>query len=102
MTLRQKWDEFRALPVGRRFISRNRARRSQPGGLLRTCLLIAGGVGLILAGIAMLVLPGPGLIAIALGAALIAEESRLVARLLDRLDLWGTRRWQRFRQSRQG
>ena len=56
-----------------------------------------------LAGVVMLVMPGPGLLAMILGAALIAEESLIAARLLDRLDRFFTRqyaRWRAYRASR--
>lgn len=43
-------------------------------------------------GVSALPLPGPGLLIIALGALLIAEQSRAVARALDRLELWLRRR----------
>jgi len=52
---------------------------------------------MVLAGVLMLVLPGPGLLVIALGMALIAEESLWASRLLDRLDLWIERRFLRRR-----
>ena len=64
-------------------------------------ILISGLGGLIMvAGVAMLVLPGPGLLALVIGAALIAEESLFAARVLDRIDLWGTHGLQRWRKSR--
>ncbi len=60
--------------------------------------LISGLGGLIMiAGAAMLVLPGPGLLALVIGAALVAEESLFAARMLDRLDRWGTRRYRAWR-----
>lgn len=43
----------------------------------------------------MLVLPGPGLLLILLGAALIAEESLVAARMLGRIDLAISRRTRR-------
>jgi len=62
-------------------------------------MFIAAGLGalMVLAGALMLVLPGPGLLVIALGMALIAEESLWASRLLDRLDLWIERRFLRRR-----
>lgn len=41
---------------------------------MRMVMAATGGVTLILAGVAMLVLPGPGLVVIALGVALLATE----------------------------
>jgi hypothetical protein len=100
-SLREQWKQFVAVPSGRRFITRYRARRGQRGGLLRKCLIVGAGLLLMLAGVAMLVLPGPGLVAIVVGAAFIAEESRISAHLLDRIDQWGTRIYARWRARRQ-
>ena len=55
---------------------------------------------IVLAGIVMIVLPGPGMLAIILGAALIAEESLFAARVLDRFDLWVTGLYKRWRARR--
>jgi hypothetical protein len=44
---------------------------------------ILAGSALIAAGLFMLVAPGPGLLVLVLGGALIAEESAPMARLLD-------------------
>lgn len=54
-------------------------------GLARA-LAIFGGFAVLAAGLLMLVAPGPGVIVLALGAALVAEESLLMARLLDRAE----------------
>jgi hypothetical protein len=99
-SLRDQWKQFIALPSGRRFQSRNRLHRERPTGLLRKVLMIGFGCVLILAGVVMLVLPGPGLLVLIIGAALIAEESLIAARALDRIDAWITRRVQRWRQRR--
>jgi hypothetical protein len=95
---------FRALLAaksGTRFRRQYRRRLARPH-LGHTILAVAGGLLLILAGIAMLVLPGPGLLAIVIGAALIAGESQLIARLLDRIDFCLNvhyARWRRRRES---
>jgi uncharacterized protein (TIGR02611 family) len=46
---------------------------------------IVAGFALMLAGAAMLVLPGPGLLAIAAGLAILAREFEWAKRLLDRM-----------------
>ncbi len=46
---------------------------------------VAGGFALLLAGLVMLVTPGPGWAAIALGLALLATEFRWARRLLNRV-----------------
>ena len=64
--------------------------------------MISGvGVVLMLAGLAMLVLPGPGALVLIIGAALIAEESLAVARILDRIDGWMSGKLKAWRASRE-
>ena len=84
--LRKQWHVFRADPAGERFQRRYR-RNTARAGMVRKFAIIGGGVVLLLIGIALLVLPGPGLLLMLLGAGLIAEESSIAARLLDRIDL---------------
>ena len=62
---------------------------------IRTWIRLTAGVGLIVAGIAMLVLPGPGLVAIAGGVAMLERDlpwlQRLTAPLRERIGLAGSR-----------
>ena len=87
-SLRRQWDHFAASSSGRRFEARYRLRRARRYGFLWRILISGAGVALMLAGLAMLVLPGPGILALIIGAALIAEESLVAARILDRMDAW--------------
>ena len=97
VSVKRQWKHFVAMPSGRRFQTRHRLRRSQTGGLWRKVLVVGLGALIVLAGVVMLVMPGPGLLAMILGAALIAEESLIAARLLDRLDCYCTRQYARWR-----
>ncbi|HEY5897237.1 MAG TPA: PGPGW domain-containing protein [Burkholderiales bacterium] len=82
--VRQSWKELKHGKPGRRFRERYDRRRARPGRtVLRKWAVISAGVLAILAGIVLLPLPGPGLLVLAGGALLIAEESRATARLLD-------------------
>lgn len=56
-----------------------------PLHLTKRLVKIGGGFVLIVAGIAMLVLPGPGIVAIGLGLALLAPEFTWARCLLDHL-----------------
>jgi hypothetical protein len=60
----------------------------------RAGVALVGGL-LVLAGIAMLVLPGPGILAIAGGLALLALEFEVARHLRDRLAGWVRARAQR-------
>ncbi len=50
---------------------------------VRKPIILVAGVSVTLAGIAMLVLPGPGIVVIFLGLALLATEFALAARVRD-------------------
>lgn len=54
------------------------------GTVLRAAKIVAG-FGLLIAGIAMIALPGPGWLTIAAGLAVLAGEYAWARRLLDRL-----------------
>ena len=77
-----------------------RARREKPAGFARKLFLMGLGAVLVVLGAVMLVLPGPGLLVLLIGTALIAEESLFVARLVDRVDLAFARGLQRWRARR--
>jgi len=96
---RQRWRSFREQPAGERFQGRYR-RRANRSGILRKTVMMLLGLFLLVIGVAMIVLPGPGLICVFFGAGLLAEESLFAARLLDRVDLAidrGIARWRRRR-----
>jgi hypothetical protein len=92
---RRVW-RFMTAPSGTRFRAYHE-RLAQRPNLMRTLLAVGCGMILVALGMIMLVLPGPGLLVAAIGAALIAGESMWVARLLDRIDSGVTRIWRRWR-----
>jgi hypothetical protein len=97
--LRTHFRAFLASRSGTRFRRQHRRRQANPH-LLRTILALIGGVLLLLVGVVMLVTPGPGVLVIVIGAGLIAGESLIVARLLDRFDFHASAYWTRWRTRR--
>jgi hypothetical protein len=84
--LKEGWRRFKAGAPGERFREHYRHRReSSPGGA-RRYLVMAGGIILLLLGLFLLPAPGPGMVVVALGGALMAGESYAVASLLDWLE----------------
>ncbi|HUQ75026.1 MAG TPA: PGPGW domain-containing protein, partial [Burkholderiales bacterium] len=82
--LRDGWRELKQGRPGHRFQDRyQRGREGAACGTVKKWSLIVGGVFLIVAGIVLLPLPGPGMLVIALGALMMAEESRASAKALD-------------------
>lgn len=84
-TLKKSWRELASGSPGERFQSRFRHKK-RSGHTGNRALLLGAGIALILAGIVLLVVPGPGSLLILVGAALLAEESLVVSRLLDRIE----------------
>jgi hypothetical protein len=95
--LRQRIRRFMSAPSGTRFRAHHERMQQQPS-VMRTLIAIGVGLLLLALGLIMLVLPGPGLLVAAIGAAIIAGESLTAARVLDRLDAWVTRIWKRWRR----
>jgi hypothetical protein len=69
------------LETGRREETEQEAKRHI---LVRIARILAGSV-VCLAGLAMLVLPGPGLVVLAIGLAILAQDVPFARRLLDRV-----------------
>jgi len=90
--LKENWQFLRQAPAGERFVryyKRRRERRRHPWlGKLR----LLGGVLTMIVGVVLMPAPGPGMLIVAVGAALVAGESRLFARFLDRSES-RLRRW---------
>lgn len=83
--------------------ARDWARRRHSTHLVLKALVALVGLGLVLAGVAMLVLPGPGWAAILLGLVVLASEFEPAERLRDRLAALlreGVGRLRRVRRSR--
>ncbi|HEY3487063.1 MAG TPA: PGPGW domain-containing protein [Gammaproteobacteria bacterium] len=66
---------------------------------MKKTLLISAGILLMAVGVIFLAIPGPGLLVILAGAALIAQESLFVSRLFDRVEphIWRLARWCRIK-----
>src|SRR5688500_10170244 len=102
--LKREWREFRSGRPGHRFQNRyeqNRKTRSSQPWFVRF-LKPAAAIVLIAGGVLFCVIPGPGLPLIVIGAGLLADETRPIARAMDRLEIcarkilaWARRWWNR-------
>jgi hypothetical protein len=92
------WDRFVHSPPGRRFQDRYRRKRRDKGSGWKRCALVCGGIALVLVGIFFMAVPGPGIPILAIGLALLAQESAAMARLLDRTELRLRRLWKCVRK----
>jgi Flp pilus assembly protein TadB len=85
-SLKQDWRALSDSPPGRRF--QHRYEKKRRGGRSRgRTLKLSAAIALIVVGIVLLVIPGPGSVLIVIGAALLAEESSRVARSLDLIEM---------------
>lgn len=97
----EHWDQFRHYPPGKRFERYYRSRHESQRSTTKKILLITTGAVIMAAGVVFLAIPGPGLLVLLGGAALIARESLFVSRLFDRLEprmwklaVWCKTKWQ--------
>lgn len=96
---KKSWRELKAGQPGRRFQDRYARRREAARGPLGKCAFVCLGVLVLLAGIVLLPLPGPGMVVVAAGAVVMAEGSRTMARTLDSLELRARRVYAAWRSS---
>ena len=82
---------------GRRFQERYRRMHSREGSAWKRCAYVAAGIVLTLVGVFFLAVPGPGIPILAVGLALIAQESKTLARVLDRTEVRLRRWWKKLR-----
>ncbi|TVO59303.1 PGPGW domain-containing protein [Denitromonas halophila] len=87
--IKESWHSLKKSEPGERFQDRYHHHQSRRDGRpgLSVLLRLAGGTVVALLGLVMLFTPGPGLVFMAAGAALLGSESRIVARALDRLEV---------------
>jgi hypothetical protein len=83
---------------GRRFQERYRRKAQTKRGRMARWAAILAGIGLTVVGLFFLAVPGPGIPILAVGLALIAQESAMTARLLDRTEIRLRRWWKRLRR----
>jgi len=82
--LEKGWREFKRGKPGTRFEERYRRKRKQGQNPVYRWLVVLLGMLLVAAGLFFLPAPGPGALILMVGAALVAEGSLTVARLLDK------------------
>ncbi len=104
--LKRHWRELKSGAPGERFQRLCRRRRERPSAQWKRVLMFTLGAAVFAAGVIMLAIPGPGLLAMLVGAGLMAVESSRTAKVLDWVELrlrpgidWGERQWRRVRSS---
>jgi hypothetical protein len=88
-SLKRQWRELLNERPGHRFRAQfERRKRAKCGkSCLRRCFTVCAAVVLLIIGVALCLIPGPGIPFIILGAGLLAQRSRAVASALDWLEI---------------
>ncbi len=101
-SMKSAWHRLKEAEPGHRFQEQYEHHRETRRGKLGRVLSVGAGVLIVAVGIVALPAPGPGFLVIALGGALLARESRTVARAMDwgevrlrRVLHWALTRWKR-------
>jgi len=86
---RENWRRFKEAMPGRRFQEHHYRHQQSSSGrsYLRVFFGIAGGLLVVAGGVVAVPGPGPGWLIILLGLAMVAGESLVLARLLDRVEM---------------
>jgi len=87
------WNRLKQAEPGKRFQRHHEAHQQSLRSKWSRWLSVAAGLLIVAVGLVALPAPGPGFLVIALGGALLAQESRRVAEWLDWLELRLRRIW---------
>jgi uncharacterized protein (TIGR02611 family) len=98
--LKRQWHELKDGEPGTRFQDQYRRRQAAARSPARRGAVVGGGLVVLAAGVFFLPAPGPGFLVIALGAAMVAQESLVAARASDWTEVrlralvsWARRVW---------
>ena len=83
MGLKDDWQQFRSAKPGRRFIEQFETNQQERASKWIRLALITLGAVVVLIGLVALPAPGPGMLIVTAGLALLARESRWIAERLD-------------------
>lgn len=104
LKLKSRWEALRRGKPGQRFQDRYRASRGsdRSGVILRILRMVLAALAIVI-GVVLMFIPGPAILFFAIAGALLASESRVVARFLDwsevmirRVVRWALRVWKRL------
>ena len=92
---REEWEAFRQSRPGQRFVQRYERMKAVPRPRHERVARCLCGIIVMLVGIVLVPLPGPGWLIVGFGVTLLAQESRPIAAFCDRVEIrfrgWITR-----------
>jgi hypothetical protein len=95
--MKASFERLKSFEPGTRFERQYREHKANKSSAWMRPLFIVAGIAMIAVGLAGLVLPGPGLLGLAIGFALLARESLVIAKAMDRAEVQGRKLWSRWR-----
>jgi hypothetical protein len=97
---KRTWRSFKSLPPGQRFQKRYEQQHQKPEGRSpwRRALWLGGALVAFAVGVVLVFIPGPAVVFFGISAALLANQSKSVARSLDWLELRLRALYQRARK----
>lgn len=98
-TLKAEWQRLKHTRPGRRFCSFYQRHGERWPGWARVLLILAAAISFAI-GFILVFIPGPAILFFAITAALLAAQSRPVARQLDRAEILAHRYWQKYTKRR--
>ncbi|MBB5036829.1 hypothetical protein [Prosthecobacter dejongeii] len=100
MSISSLWQDFKKSQPGERFEDFYRQRQADRSSSFpwKRILYVFLGIILSMGGVVLLGMPGPGLLVIALGLALVAGESLTLAKGMDKLELQLRKKSQQFKE----
>ena len=85
--LKESWHELKDGEPGSRFVDHFERRQERETSRWKRIALMALGIAMLVAGLFMMVAPGPGILGLFVGGGLVAQESRIAARAMDWLEV---------------
>ncbi|HEX9951199.1 MAG TPA: PGPGW domain-containing protein [Rubricoccaceae bacterium] len=86
--LKRQWHDLKEAKPGHRFQDQYERKQKAGRSTARKGAIVAAGIVVLAAGVFLLPAPGPGFIVVALGAAMVAQESLAAARMADTTEVW--------------
>lgn len=87
--LKQRWQALKRGKPGKRFQDEYDKRHDKNSSRARKIGMLVAGAIVLVAGIILMPAPGPGILIVAIGAAMLSQESKFAARILDGAEVKG-------------
>src|SRR5687768_16912343 len=87
--IKKRWQSLKRGEPGKRFQDEYDKRHGADASRAKKIGILAAGVIVLVAGIILMPAPGPGILIVAIGAAMVSQESKFAARVLDGVEVKG-------------